>query len=574
MLSPQAPVPRIDCEPISFLLRCSDEWENVQKLDPAFAETAAMHDTLLKEAARFAEGILAPLNQPMDVEGARLVEGKVLTTTGHKTAWKQFCDAGWTLLGQPEIFGGQEAPLALWAAVQGIFDRSCPAFGMLPVPQISAAKLISHWGDECTCEAWLPNLIQGKWGATICISEADAGSDVARMRTKAEKQTDGRWLIQGEKCWISYGHHDLTDRIGHCLLAKAYDEEGEPCGISLFLVPNQFTETPEKQQSGNGVVIQRVEEKMGLHGSPTCSIAFDKSEAVLLGQAGRGLAQMFVMIANMRLSVAVMGGGIASAAYDTALNYSLVRKQGGDAHFPPVPIHHHMDVRRMLRETACSVDLLRGLIFSVANHTDLSLKSQDKKTQQDSQLLTQFLLPVLKTIGAETGFHAASTAMQILGGAGYTSEWPIEQGLRDSRVLAIFEGTSGIQALDLLHRRLHGRDQSKGLHIFLNKGRSLTHGLPKDLAENYRAVFDLLELTAQKIIAMAARDAEAGADAFLHLVAIAALSWIAARILQAHDAPTDTVLNARFFLEEILIRAQSLSALALLGSARLQDRVE
>lgn len=568
MISQRARIPRLQPELLDCLLHCSDDWQKVLELSPNFSEMASMQNTLLSEAARFADGVLSPLNHTMDVVGAKLVNGRVVTADGHKEAWKQFVEAGWTLLGKPELYGGQEAPLALWAAIQGIFDRSSPAFGMLPVPQISAVKLISHWGDEKTRKDWLPNLVSGIWGATICISEPDAGSDVRRMRTKAEKQLDGSWRITGEKCWISYGDHDLAEKIGHCLLAYSYDEKGVP-GISLFLVPNRLEVNQHGQASGNGVTIQRVEEKMGLHGSPTCVISFEKSEAILLGKTGQGLSQMFVMIANMRLSVGVMGTAIASAAYDTALNYTFERKQGGPADKPPVAIYQHVDVKRMLMEMAANTNLMRGLVFSIANHTDLSLSSSDEAQREQSHLFTQFLLPVVKTLGADIGFQVASTAIQVLGGAGYTGEWPVEQALRDSRVLSIFEGTSGIQALDLLKRRLKGRDQGKGLKVFLDKAYELTGALPSNLANNYQSGLDLLKITAQKLASLDDEDGEAGADAFLRLTGRAALGWIAARLIAAGDIPAQLRSQSEFYLHEMAIKCRALSDLALLGRARL-----
>lgn len=570
MTSNLAAPPPTDYDIISFLLRNSESWDKVCELSRAYKEVATLTNSLLSEAARFADSILVPLNAKMDREGVSFYEGKVATSHAHKQASQQFIDMGWTTLSRPQTHGGQEAPLALWAAIQGIFDRSCPAFGMLPVSQISAVKLIAHWASDELCDIWLPKLIEAQWGATICISEVEVGSDIARLRTKAIRQKDGNWKISGEKCWISYGSHDLSERIGHCLLAKAYDENGTSLGISLFLVPDRHEDDRGDFSIPNGVFVRRLEEKMGLHGSPTCSLGFENAQAFLLGEVGRGLAQMFVMITNMRLSVAIMGAGIASNAFDVAKTYSFMRKQGGAADRPPVDISRHIDVKRMLFTSGAQVNLLRSLIFTVANYADLAVKAQEPKIKHDHTILLQFLLPIIKTIGGEIGFDSASIAMQILGDAGYTKDWPVEQAMRDARVLTIFEGTSGIQALDLLHRRLGGRDAGAGLQIFLEKAYATAKLIRTDLSEQFIKTLQLVDITAKNLINMVKDDGEAGADAFLHLVGIASLGWVAARLLSLPYTPPTLHAEAHFFLMEIVGHAQKQAYLAQLGAKRLK----
>ena len=338
-----------------------------------------------------------------------------------------------------------------------------------------------------------------------------------RVRTRAEPLGDGEWAITGEKNWISFGDHDLAPRIGHCLLARTVTAEG----LSLFLVPDRFGE------ARNGVIVRRIEEKMGLHASPTCALGFEGARGRLIGTEGRGLQQMFVMITNMRLATGAQGLATASGAADLALAYARERRQGGRGS-APVPINRHADVQRLLLEQAAKVEVLRGLLLAAANLGDLAACEPDEEAREDAAALLQWLLPLVKTTGGEFAFEVASDAVQILGGAGYTREWPVEQMLRDARVLTIFEGTTGIQALDLLHRRLRG--DRRGLRVFLARARAdaAASGAARDLLPT----LEMLEDAAEQLVAMSdPRAADAGATAFLHLAALAATGWIAARLV-------------------------------------------
>lgn len=321
---------------------------------------------------------------------------------------------------------------------------------------------------------------------------------------------DGTWSITGEKCWISYGDHDLTDQIGHAVLAQTVDAEGKK-RPSLFLVPARLPDG-----SINRVAVRRIEHKLGLHGSPTCALGFEAATGWLLGEQGRGLAQLFVMIANMRLAVGAMGLGIASAAADIAFAYAAERKQGGKP--DPVPINQHTDVQLQLLDALAPTILLRGLLFTVANANDLATQGDEI-----AGALAAWLLPIVKTTGGEVAFDVAGAAIQVLGGAGYTSEWPVEQSLRDARVLTIFEGATGIQALDLTHRRLLANDESYRAFLAVARGSG-------DL--RLEACIVELERAATWLMANPA-EADGGATAFLHLAALAALSWIASTYIKS-----------------------------------------
>ena len=556
----RAMVPRINSRLIAMQFEAAPGLARLRMLKESFgAATPDFVEAVLDEAARFATGYLARLNDIGDREGCALVEGRVRTPPGHRDAYDAYVAGGWPTLDQPTGEGGLGLPLALAFAVQEIFDRDCPAFGMLPVPQRSAARLIAAHGDAAMKAEWLPSLVSGAWAATICISEAEAGSDVARVRTRATSLGDGEWAITGEKNWISFGDHDLAPRIGHCLLARTATAEG----LSLFLVPDRFGE------ARNGVIVRRIEEKMGLHASPTCALGFEGARGRLIGTEGRGLQQMFVMITNMRLATGAQGLAIASGAADLALAYARERRQGGRG-TAPVPINRHADVQRLLLEQAAKVEVLRGLLLAAANLGDLAACEPDEEAREDAAALLQWLLPLVKTAGGEFAFEVASDAVQILGGAGYTREWPVEQMLRDARVLTIFEGTTGIQALDLLHRRLRG--DRRGLRVFLARARADAAG--PGAARKLLPTLELLEDAAEQLVAMSdPRAAEAGATAFLHLAALAATGWIAARLVAVEGSDQEAErLRAvgRHWLALIPARAASCHAESVAGLALVE----
>jgi hypothetical protein len=535
----RAPLPPADLDRIAAQIEVAPGIDRVRALNPGFA--AADPPTIaaiLEEAAKFAQAHLAPLNDAGDRLGCTIVDGRVRTARGHRDAWANYVAGGWPSLDHAQTDGGQGLPLVLAAAVQEVMDRSCSAFGMLPVPQRSAARLIAAHGDAALRAEWLPRLVAGEWGATICISEPGAGSDVARLRTSARPLDGRRFLVTGEKIWISYGDHDLTPRIGHCLLARTPGAEG----LSLFLVPDTIDDADGTTRRNN-VVVRRIEEKLGLHASPTCAMGFEDAEGWLIGTQGRGLAQMFVMITNMRLSVGTQGLGIAAGAADAATSYAAERLQGGAAD-APVAIIEHADVQRMLVGMSARVEMLRGLILAIATHADLAKYDPDPMVREDAAALTQWLLPIVKTTGGEDAFAVADQAIQVFGGAGYTRDWPVEQALRDARVLTIFEGTTGIQALDLLHRRLRRGDQ-RGYRCFMTAAREAEAQCPPDVAAPFGRCLDLLEQAVSDLTAMPAAEADVGATALLHLAALAATGWIAARFAcLAPDSPQHERLAA------------------------------
>lgn len=546
----RAPPPPCDVALIAAQFEAAPGIDEVRTLKTEFdAATPETVIAILEEAARFADTWLVPLNDAGDLEGCQLVDGRVHTAPSHRAAWDAFVAGGWTTLDHPEDIGGQGLPLALCMAVQEVFDRACPAFGMLPVAQRSAARLIAAYADQSIHEEWLPRLVSGEWCATICISEPDAGSDVARIRTRAEPKSDGSWVVSGEKCWISFGDHDLAPRIGHMLLARTPGTSG----LSLFLVPDALDDGAR-----NTIAVRRIEHKMGLHASPTCALGFEDARGLLVGAEGRGLAQMFVMIANMRLSVGAQGLGIASGAADTALAYAHERRQGGSSADGPVTIIEHVDVQRQLLLAVARVETMRGLLLAAANYAEIAAHAPDPTARADALALTHWLLPIIKTTGGEVASEVADAAVQVLGGAGYTREWPVEQAVRDARVLTIYEGTTGIQALDLTKRRLL-HSEAHGLSVFLREAR---RDAPD--SKKFEQCLDHLEEAAAALrVSDDPRSVEAGATEFLHLASLAATGWIAARLAKSDDGTRAGARRAsagRAWLWDIDHRASLLAA--------------
>lgn len=421
--------------------------------DPAPETTAA----ILQEAAKFSARILHEQAAMRDREGCRMVKGRVNTPAGQQEAWQAYGEAGWAGLTAPEASGGQALSMTLASAVQELLDADDPAFGMLAINARCATRLLQSHGDETLRETWLPQLASGNWAATICISEPHAGSDVGRIRTRAEQQSDGSWRLTGEKCWISYGDHDLTERIGHFILARPRGAAEGTRGLSLFLVPDTL-----ENGARNGVSATRIEEKLGLHASPTCSLAFEDAAGHLIGPEGRGLPTLFAMIVSMRLGVAVQGAAVAQAAASVAESYAEDRRQGGDPAHLPVAINEHAEVQRLLLSSRVRGEAARLIALETAAAVDLA-DAGDASASERAGLL----LPLAKSFGARAAFDNADAAIQVLGGAGYTKEWPVERMLRDCRVFSIYEGTTAIQGMDLLQRRVLGRDRLEPLQRLL-----------------------------------------------------------------------------------------------------------
>lgn len=436
---------------IASLLSLTPGWAPLADrtgLDPADLES------LLSEAARLSEDALIPLAAHADAAHCRVEDGRVKTPSAYPDAYRLMGGNGWLTADLPEAFGGQDLPVALHAAASLFFEGAAMPFMMLAGSSRAGAHCLAAHAPDLAAE-WGPKLSAGEWALTICISEPDAGSDVGRIRTRATQQ-DGIWRLSGKKCWISFGDHDVTARIGHLALARTGAPEDGTRGLSLFLVP-------DRDETGrNAISVERIEEKLGLHGSPTCVLNFEGARAIPVGPAGRGLPTLFAMIELMRLQTGCQGAGVSMACARLARAYAAERRQGGRPDRAPVPILSHPDVLRMVTKIEADAALAAAMVLEAAAALDAA-----KAGDAAAGARAAFLLPLAKTFGGETAFDAASMAIQVFGGAGYTREWPVERHLRDARIITIYEGATGMQAQDFLLRRLL-KDEGVGMRAVLD----------------------------------------------------------------------------------------------------------
>ena len=423
---------------------------------------------------RSATEVTGPLNAIGDREGCRLEDGQVKTPTGFKEAWQRVYEAGFKSLGIAPEFGGQGAPRAVTALTTELSSGSNTAFDMYPGLTIGAAELIEAFGTPEQRERYCHKMYGGEWAGTMCLTEPQAGSDVGAATSKAVKNADGTYTISGTKMFISAGDQDITDNIIHMVLARTDDAPKGTKGLSLFIVPKHRLDSGEN----NDVKCVSIEHKMGINGSATALLQFgDDGKCVgeLVGtEEQQGIRQMFRMMNYARIGVGLQGLGIASAAYLAAVDYAKERKQGSstkawkDPDAPRVPIIEHPNVRRMLLDMKAKVEGIRALIVKGAMHADraavLSGKDDEKSLYHQGQL--ELMTPLIKAYSSDTAFDVCETAIQVHGGVGYTQDYPVEQYCRDAKIFSIYEGTNGIQALDLVARKL-GQNGGANMQAFL-----------------------------------------------------------------------------------------------------------
>ncbi|MBL8917457.1 MAG: acyl-CoA dehydrogenase [Myxococcaceae bacterium] len=435
--------------------------------------------SILQETYRIAREVLGPLNGSGDREGCKLVDGSVLTPKGFKEAWKQLYETGLKQIAVPKEHGGQGAPYALYALVEEITSGANTAFNMYPGLAWGAAEVISECGTEAQGKLYADRMFNGTWGGTMCLTEPHAGSDVGSASSKAVKQADGRYKIQGTKIFISGGDHDLTENIVHLVLARI---EGAPAGtkgLSLFIVP-KFRVSPDGALGAlNDVQVASIEHKLGINGSATCVLNFGENGECfgeLVGTVeNQGMPQMFRMMNGARIAVGIQGLAVASSAYLNALEYAKDRKQGANFKFwkdpakPRVPIIEHPDVRRMLLELKAHTEGIRALVVKLAAHRDMAIiyqgKDDEKATYHQSQV--DLLTPIVKAYASDEAYRLCGIAVQVYGGAGFLKDWPVEQYLRDSKIFSIYEGTNHIQAMDLVGRKL-GQNGGANFQTFMS----------------------------------------------------------------------------------------------------------
>ncbi len=534
----------------AFLLRDVLELERYANL-PAFAD-ASMDtvDQIIEEAARFTGEVLAPLNSVGDTEGCRWSpDFTVATPTGFKDAYDQLVAGGWPALGADPAYGGQGLPYVVSLAFSEMSSAANMAFSMYPGLTHGAYSAILAGGDQAQKDLYLPKLASFQWGGTMNLTEPHCGTDLGLLRTKAVPQGDGSYKISGQKIWISGGEQDLTENIVHLVLARI---EGAPAGtrgISLFIVPKFIPDADGNPGQRNAVKCLGLEEKMGIHGNATCVISHEEATGWLIGEENRGLTIMFVMMNEARLGVGMQGIAQAEAAYQAAATFARERLQGRsltgpkNPDGPADPIIVHPDVRRMLMDSRAIIEGGRAFLFWTALHGDLAQASPDEAVRQKGHDYMALMTPVLKGFLTDRGFSVCSDAMQVHGGAGYTEHLPVSQYLRDVRIALIYEGTNGVQALDLVGRKL-AADGGRGVTTFFaefdafvadNQAdealKPFTEGLARGKAELQEATLWLM----QNGIANPDNAGAASTD-YMHLFGLVALAYMWGLMAKAAQA--------------------------------------
>ena len=527
---------------------------------------------ILEEGGKFCEQVLAPINLSGDIEGCvRHEDGSVTTPAGFKSAYAQFVDAGWGTLMADEAFGGQGLPYVVGTAFSEYLSSANMAFSMYPGLNEGAQAAIEAVGSDEQKRAWLPNMVSGRWTGTMNLTEPQCGTDLGLIRTRAEPQADGTHAITGTKIFISAGEHDLNDNIIHLVLAKTAGAPDSVKGISLFIVPKFLVDADGNLGARNAVKCGSIEHKMGIHANSTCVMHYDGATGYMLGEENKGLRAMFIMMNAARLGVGVQGLAQGEVAYQNAVVYAKDRIQGraltgpADPQAKADPIIVHADVRRMLMDGRAFNEGARALILWGALQVDLAHKAATAAEREMADDLISLLTPVIKGYCTDKGHEVAVAAQQVYGGHGYIREWGMEQFVRDARIAQIYEGTNGIQAMDLVGRKL-AMNGGRGFRAYLalvteaiaDAGDVRLAGVAKPLEQ---ALGDLQAATMWLMQnGMAKPDnAGAGATAYLHLMGIVALGHMWLLMARASHAALDAGAEDVDFYNAKLVTARYFS---------------
>lgn len=571
-------------EDLQFLLfevfRAPEHWQGAEEtahLDQALAQA------IMTEGGRLASEVFCPLMQSGDAEGCRLEGGVVHTPSGFRAAYQAFAEGGWMSLAGDPNFGGQGMPKQLCVALEEMFFAANAGLYLYPALSAGACVLLAAHGSEAQKGLWLSPLYEGRFSGTMCLTEPHAGSDLSLLRTRAVPQPDGAYALSGSKIFITGGEHDLTENIVHFVLARTPDAAPGNRGLSLFLVPKILLEADGTLGARNGVAVGSIEHKMGIKGSATCVMNFDDAKGWLVGEEGRGLQAMFTMMNYERLSIGLQGLGTAELAYQNALAYARDRRQGRDpagmSDADADSLLVHPDVRRMLLTQKAFNEGGRAFASYVAMMLDQARYGATPEVRDRAGRFAAFLTPIAKAFFTDRGLECCLLAQQVLGGHGYLAEWGLEQCVRDTRIAQIYEGTNGIQAMDLADRKT-AREQGRTARELLATLRAETAGEEGPWAKEVEAAFAALEAATAALVQGAEGDAYfAGAVAtdYLELVGLVLYGWLWQRMVQtaeraAAEGRVTPVFAAQkratasFFMAKLLPKVQLLKTTLEAGS--------
>ena len=593
------PTYKAPLDEIRFVLRDVLDVDQLSRL-PGYEDFPAdVLLSVLEEGGRFCEEVLAPINQTGDQEGCHFENGVVTTPAGFRQAYEAYVEAGWPAMTALPEFGGQGLPHLTRFVFDEMLCSSNLSFSMYPELGHGVTALLERWASDELKQRYLPKLTSGEWGGTMCLTEPQAGTDLGLITTRAVPENDGSYLLTGTKIFISAGDHDLTENIVHLVLARLPDAPSGTRGISLFLVPKHIPTADGGVGERNSVNVGSIEHKMGIKGNATCVLNFDGARGWLVGEPHRGLPVMFTMMNGARLGVGMQGLGLAEVAYQNALSYSRDRLQGRalagehDANAAADPIIVHPDVRRMLLTQRAYVEGMRALAYWVGMLIDIEEKHPDENERAAAADLVALMTPIIKAFLTDVGFEVTNLAMQCYGGHGYIREFGMEQFVRDARIAQIYEGTNGVQAMDLVGRKLPEGNGRLVKRFFAtvqpDVERAAAGGgkLSSELAAQLGRALQSLQETTMALAQRGMQDPnEMGAAAadYLRQFGLVATGWmwlrmavVAERGLEAGEGDADflkgRLATARFYFARLMPQVRALQVVMATGAAPIMDAV-
>jgi alkylation response protein AidB-like acyl-CoA dehydrogenase len=555
---------------------------------PGYADaTPELLATVIEEAAKLCEEALAPLNQPGDAEGCHYENGTVRTPRGFRDAYAVYMQGGWPAMVASPDYGGQGLPNIAHVVLDEMLCSSNLSFSMYPLLAHGTVGALERWGDDELKRRFLPKLVDGSWTGTMCLTEPHAGTDLGLIRTRAVPAGDGAYLVTGTKIFISAGEHDLTDNIIHLVLARLPDAPAGTRGISLFLVPKRLPTDEGHAGLPNGVTCGSIEHKMGIKANATCVMNFESARGWLVGEPHKGMRAMFTMMNGARLGVGMQGLGLAEVSYQNAALYAKERLQGRSPRGPAMPnaeadpIIVHPDVRRMLMTMRAHIEAMRALAYWVGTLIDVEERHPDPARREEAADLAALMTPVIKAFCTDTGFEITNLALQCFGGHGYIREYGMEQFVRDARIAQIYEGTNGVQAMDLLGRKVPDGNGRMVRRFVAMMERDLAEVAERPavaaIAERAREAVVLLGRVTAMVMERAAKNPDeigAGAADYLRLFGLVAEGWMWARMAAVAEAKAPSsglaaskLPTAEFFVTKLLPETRALAARLEAGAA-------